>query len=292
MSAGQSTVAGAKTISGLDATNSNLLNFAAVEDLGGGLKATANIGIRFDVNQNSASTAFGKSTGDTFVELSSAKMGAIRVGTFTSYSPAPYSAFATWSTRTDSEVSATSVNQVRYASPRINGFAVSLSSFTPFVAATAAAAGTGSDITKESGTQVLASYVNGPLTVAYSQTDFTATIGAAAQELRTIDGAYDFGVAKLFVQTWDGKNAATASAVTKGYGISANIPYQAFTFKVGMRKFDDATTLQTSKDRTSLGVTYALSKRTTVLALLANDKTIAASPVKTTNKYLGVSHSF
>jgi predicted porin len=299
MSAGQSSVAGVKTISGLDATNSNLVNFNATEDLGGGLKATANIGIRFDVNMAATQTAFGKSTGDQFVELSSATLGAIRAGTFTSYSAAPYSAFATWSTRTDSEVSATSVNQVRYASPRISGFAVNLSSFTPFVAfkaATEAVAGTGAtgDKTQESGTQVLATYVNGPLTVGFSQTDFQATRGQAAADLRTIDGTYDFGVAKLFVQTWDGKaGAGTASSVTtKGYGISANIPYQAFTFKVGMRKFDDKVSASTSKDRTSLGVTYALSKRTTLLALLAKDKTIATTPVKTTNTYLGASHSF
>jgi predicted porin len=303
MSAGQSTVAGAKTISGLDATNSNLLNFAAVEDLGGGLKATANIGIRFDVNQNSASTAFGKSTGDTFVELSSAKMGAIRVGTFTSYSPAPYSAFATWSTRTDSEVSATSVNQVRYASPRISGFAVNLSAFTPFKAAVAVSdvgvspavaqvTGATGDKTQESGTQVLATYVNGPLVVGFSQTDFAATRGITGAELRTIDGAYDFGVAKLFVQTWEGKAATTGATNNKGYGISANIPYQAFTFKVGMRKFDDKVSAGTSKDRTSLGVTYSLSKRTTLLALLAKDKTINAAATKTTNTYLGASHSF
>ena len=297
MAAGMSSVAGVKTISGLDATNSNLLNFNATEDLGGGLKATANIGVRFDVNMAATQTAFGKSTGDQFVELSSATMGAVRAGTFTTYSPAPYSAFATWSTRTDSEISATSVNAVRYASPRIGGFAVNLSSFTPFIAfkaATDVAAGTGAtgDKTQERGTQVLATYVNGPLTVGFSQTNFAGARGGNNQELRTIDGAYDFGVAKLFVQTWDGKNGASGSEINKGYGISANIPYQAFTFKVGMRKFDDATSLKTSKDRTSLGVTYSLSKRTTLLALLANDKTINAAATKTTNTYLGASHSF
>jgi predicted porin len=303
MSAGQSSVAGVKTISGLDATNSNLVNFNATEDLGGGLKATANIGIRFDVNMAATQTAFGKSTGDQFVELSSATLGAIRAGTFTSYSAAPYSAFATWSTRTDSEVSATSVNQVRYASPRISGFAVNLSAFTPFKAAVAVSdvgvtpavaqvTGATGDKTQESGTQVLATYVNGPLTVGFSQTDFAVARGGKGAELRTIDGTYDFGVAKLFVQTWEGKAVTTGSTNNKGYGISANIPYQAFTFKVGMRKFDDKVSATTSKDRTSLGVTYALSKRTTLLALLAKDKTIATTPVKTTNTYLGASHSF
>jgi len=296
MAAGMSSLAGVKSIAGLDSTNSNLLNFAAVEDLGGGLKATANIGIRFDVNQNASTTAFGKSTGDQFVELSSDQYGAVRIGTFTSYSAAPYSAFATWNTtRTDSTIAATSVNQVRYASPRISGFAVNLSSFTPFTAATstttATVAGVIGDQAKDSGTQVLLSYVNGPLAVGYSKTDFTAVRGSNSVEFSTLDGSYDFGVAKVFVQTWEQKIAA-GTTDNKGYGLSANIPYQAFTFKVGMRKFAAATTTVGAADRTSLGVTYSLSKRTTVLALLAKDKLITTAATKTTNTYLGVAHSF
>jgi predicted porin len=288
-----SSLSGVKTIAGLDATNSNLLNFAMVEDLGGGLKATANIGIRFDVNQSAGATVgnFGKSTGDQFVELSSATLGAVRVGTFTSYSAAPYSAFATWTTTaTHGSTSATSINQVRYASPRISGFAVNLSSFTPF---STTAIG---DPTLKHGTQVLATYVNGPLTVGYSNTNFTATQGTTEVKQSTLDGSYDFKIVKLYVQTWDQKAAVTGVTNLKGYGISADIPYQAFTFKVGMRKLDDATVATTGitvTDRTSLGVTYALSKRTRVIALLANDETSrATTPVKSTNTYLGLTHSF
>jgi predicted porin len=293
MAAGMSSLAGVKSIAGLDSSNSNLINFKATEDLGGGLTATANAGIRFDVNQNASSTSFGKSTGDTYVEVSSKTMGAVRAGTFTSYSASPYSAFATWNTtRTDSTLSATSVNQVRYASPSISGFTVNLSAFTPFTAATAAAAGAIGVAAQESGTQVLLAYKNGPLAVGYSTTDYTATRGTKGVQLSTLDGSYDFKVAKLFVQTWNQKAAVTGATNNKGYGLSANIPYQAFTFKVGMRKFDDATVATTNTDRTSLGVTYSLSKRTTLLALLAKDKTIATTPVKTTNTYLGVSHSF
>ena len=292
MSAGMSSLSGVKTIAGLDTTNSNLLNFAMVEDLGGGLKATANIGIRFDVNQSAGSTVatsnFGKSTGDQFVELSSATLGAVRVGTFTSYSAAPYSAFATWTTTaTHNSTAATSVNHVRYASPRINGFAVNLSSFTPF---STTAIG---DATLKHGTQVLATYVNGPLTVGYATTSYTATQDTKEVVQNTLDGSYDFKIAKLYVQTWDEKAALTGVTKNKGYGISADIPYQAFTFKVGMRKLDDATVLTTVTDRTSLGVTYALSKRTRVIALLANDETSrATTPVKSTNTYLGLTHSF
>jgi len=293
VSAGMSSLAGVKSIAGLDATNSNLINFQAREDLGGGLTATANVGIRFDVNQNASSTSFGKSTGDQFVELASKTMGAIRIGTFTSYSPAPYSTFATWNAaRTDSGIAAPSVNHVRYASPRISGFAINLSSFTPFTAMTVAgASGVIGDKAREHGTQVLLSYVNGPLAVGYMTQEATSAKGTTGVKLSTLDGSYDLKVAKLFVQTWEQKSVAGATD-NKGYGISANIPYQAFNFKVGMRKFDDATVSKTVTDRTSFGVTYSLSKRTTVVALLANDKTIATTPVKSTNTYLGVSHRF
>jgi predicted porin len=294
MSAGMSSLAGVKSIAGLDSTNSNLLNFKAVEDLGGGLTATANIGIRFDVNQNAASTSFGNSKGDTYVELASKTLGAIRAGTFTSYSASPYSAFATWNTtNTSGSTSTQSVNQVRYASPRISGFAVNLSSFTPFTAASVSAVGAIGNATQKHGTQVLATYVNGPLTVSYGNTSFTATQDTTEVKQTTLDGSYDFKIAKLYVQSWDQKEAVTGVTNLKGYGISADIPYQAFTFKVGMRKYNSATTAAAATlDRTSLGVTYSLSKRTTVLALLAKDKTIDAAATKTTNTYLGVAHAF
>jgi len=308
MAAGQSTIAGVRTISGLDATNSNLLNFAAVEDLGGGLKATANIGIRFDVNQAATNTTgFGKPTGDQFIDVTSAKMGGVRVGTFTSYTPAPYSAFATWDVaRTDAAITTSltatvpSVNSVAYTTPDISGFKAKLTRFTPVkdaVAATLtvlATAAANADVTKDSGTQVLLSYANGPLLVAYGTTDLQSANGVKAANQTTLDGTYDFGMAKLFVQTWENQTASTGATNNKGYGISVNVPYQAFNFKVGMRKFNKDSTTSTTKtlDRTSFGVTYSLSKRTTAVALLAKDKTITSAGTKTTNSYLGLTHSF
>jgi len=305
VTAGMSSYASQKTISGLDSTNSNLLNFAAKEDLGGGLTATANIGIRFDVNQNASSTAFGKSTGDTYVDLTSAQFGGVRAGTFTSYTASPYSAFATWNVaRTDSALSATSVNTVAYTTPTFYGFKAKLSSFTPFVTyklgtALVDTVGAVSDGTQKMGSQVLLAYANGPAAVGYMTQNYTAPNGTTAVKLSTLDGSYDFGVVKLYANTWEQKAALTGVTNNKGYGLSIDVPYQAFTFKAGMRKFGSetvfvaATTPGTGTlDRTSLGVTYSLSKRTTLVALLAKDKTTNAAATKTTNTYLGATHSF
>ncbi len=315
MTAGHSTAAGVKSISGLDATNSNLLNFAAVEDLGGGLKATANIGLRFDVNQAATQNAFGKATGDQYADLTSAKFGGVRVGTFTSYSDAGYSAFATWTNfAVASGLSATSINSLAYTSPDISGFKAKLTSFVPFVeflAATDAVAGTGkaNDITAHGGQQVILTYTNGPFAAGYMNQEYSVIGDGTGVKLSTLNANYDFGMVKVFVQTWDQKgtaagNSAGTSTTTatltanqkladnKGYGISANIPYQAWTLKVGMRKFSDSTIVKLNTDRTTLGLTYSLSKRTTVIALLAKDKTINTAATKTNNTYLGVQHAF
>ena len=275
-----------------------------VEDLGGGLKATANIGIRFDVNQASTQLGFGKNTGDQFVDLTSAKFGGVRVGTFTSYSDAPYSAFATWTNfNTASGLSATSVNSMAYTTPDISGFKAKLTSFVPnvtFAAATGATytapVGAIGDITAHGGTQVILTYTNGPFAAGYMNQEYSAIGEASGKKLSTLNANYDFKVAKVFVQTWEQKKATTGTTDDKGYGISANIPVGAWTAKVGMRKYSNLTSLTspvaTLADRTSLGVTYSLSKRTTVIALLAKDKLISTAATKTNNTYLGVQHSF
>jgi predicted porin len=313
MAAGMSSIASQKSIAGLDGTNSNLLNFAAVEDLGGGLKATANIGIRFDVNQASTNASgFGKPTGDTFIDVTSATLGGIRVGTFTSYTAAPFSAFATWNVaRTDNQVSAVSVNQVRYQSPTFSGFAVRLSSFTPFVAnaSSTAVAGTAGatnaaistygqigNASAKAGNQVQLTYANGPATASFMMQNATyANTDTAGVTLQSIDGTYDFKVVKLFAQTWTEKKKNDGVVDNKGYGLSANVPVgPALTLKVGIRRFATGTINATANvlaDRNSYGATYALSKRTTAVVLVAND-TAYVGKAKTTNSFVGFTHSF
>jgi len=290
VTAGHQTIAAAKSVSGLDATNSNLLNFAMVEDLGGGLKATANIGIRFDVNQSLTSTgfAFGKSTGDQYVDLTSDKLGGIRAGTFTSYSAAPMSPFATWTAaRLDSTISATSAQSIAYTSPTFSGFKVKLTSFVPFTATAT------TDITAHGGQQIYASYANGPVAASYMTMEFTAIGETTPIKFSTLDASYDFTVAKVFASTWEQKSA-TGIATNKGSQISLNVPVGAWNFKVGARKNASYTSSMTAglTDRTSLGATYSLSKRTTVVALYSKDKKISDTSVKTNNTYLGVQHAF
>ena len=80
---------------------------------------------------------------------------------------------------------------------------------------------------------------------------------------RFIEGAsYDFGVVKLMAIAGTEENATTGAKLNKGSSVSATVPFGATTLKLGAMN-DQHTTNQ---DKVSLGVDYALSKRTTVSA--------------------------
>jgi len=300
-SGGLTSVNGANSIAGVDASNSNLIGFTVVEDLGGGLKATGYMGMRFDINRatnetaTSTSTVYAansgiKATGDVYVQLAGA-FGEVRAGTFTAHTNGAYNAFNTWTTsRVDDPFTFASSNQVRYTTPNIAGFAAAVSIYTAYDALTTGAGIDGG----AAGNLIKLTYANGPLSLGYikqvsaavATTDLTTGV-----EHTTVGGTYDFGVAKLFAHYYTNTTTAGVQDDT-GNSISIAVPMGAATFKAGRVDRKPVAASATIMDRTSVGVDYALSKRSTVIANVSSNKDHSATVLKSTNYFLGMSHTF
>jgi predicted porin len=286
---GTSKAAQTDQVAGVDAVNSNSFILTAVEDLGGGMKATGVIQQRLSALNADATS------GDLYVDVSGG-FGAVRAGKFTFNSNSGFNAFAS---RTVSSLAGAGQafganNVVTYTTPNMSGF-------TATVAMNAAQSATGSN-----GTGFKINYSKGPLAVQYAQSkapNFVAT-GTEA-EVTTLGVNYDLGVAKIFFNTYDQKAGVTGSSSTgvaaaangtavaaeKGNSLSVAVPMGALTLKAGMidRKNNTAAT---STDRTVFGLDYALSKRTTLIAEFANDKVAVGGANKRTNYFIGAAHTF
>jgi predicted porin len=285
---GASKAAQTDQVAGVDAVNSNSFILTAVEDLGGGMKATGVIQQRLSALNADAQS------GDLYVDVSGG-FGAVRAGKFTFNSTSGFNAFASRavSSLAGAGQALGANNVVTYTTPNMSGF-------TATVAMNAAQSATGSN-----GTGIKFNYSNGPLAIQYAQS--TAPNNAATgteAEVTSLGVNYDLGVAKIFFNTYDQKAGVTGSSGTgaaatanaalaaeKGNSLSVAVPMGALTLKAGMidRKNNTAAT---STDRTVFGIDYALSKRTTLIAEFANDKVAVGGANKRTNSFVGFAHTF
>ena len=220
--------------------NNNRINFSIVEDLGGGLKAIANVGMRFDAATGLAESSGARPLfqGETRVGVSGG-FGSIMLGRgFSALAAAnggnsdPFGVttvggtlYATGFATDYAAGGEARIDQgIFYTSPSISGFSVS-SSYSPRkltaagVAAVADNTGTGVQgtnavtaiTTSKTHLSLLAMYANGP-----------AAIGLGMEQNRVGDkitqafGNYDFGIAKLFSSyaLIKGGNAADRAGVT------------------------------------------------------------------------------
>ncbi len=207
---------------------------------------------------------------------------------------------------------ATQNGQFRYTTPAFNGFkAVIGGALDLNNQNTATAAGTAlapANKAAKNSTHFLVTYANGPIAAAYvnetvygratslpSGESFTNTAAAIAlgnalinegAKISSFAVSYDLGVAKLFLNNGTQKNATTNVTFAKGTSVSATVPFGAVTAKVGM--LNDQTAL--NRDKTSFGVDYALSKRTTMSADFFKTKNNVAALGQQT--WVGVRHSF
>ena len=282
--AGQTTQVGS-----LDGSTSNMFVFTATEDLGAGLKAQALIQNR--ISELNADRA----TGDLFINVSGG-FGQVRIGKFTFHSNSAFNAFAT-RTVTGLHGSGQALganNNIQYTSPAFSGLTTTLV-YQPEQSAT----GTAGMATK-------VNYAAGPLAVVLS-TSYAPQGTATGTEARVdaLGVTYDLGAAKLFMMTYDtkagvtnatGGSAAavsgvngTATSASKGTSISIAVPMGALTLKAGLM---DIKVNNALSDRSSFGVDYALSKRTTLIAELGNDKSAVTGANKRTNYFVGAQHTF
>ncbi len=285
-----------------DQSSGNVINVKVTEDLGGGLKATASTQLRFDASNGALRNESGATGDKAGFHLAAVGIeggfGGVQFGRIGFDQMWGFNPFGSNGAHVNptTYAGATQNGQFRYTSPAFNGFKVVLggalkaNNNANIAGATAAAANADS-------THFLATYANGPVSVAYvnekvvgyapaALTSASTAAGIAAVQngvkISAFGASYDLGVAKLMLISGNQKDAVNGTMLAKGTSVSAAIPFGAFTGKVGYLN-DQLST----KDKTSIGVDYALSKRTT---LEANTYKVKGDANQT--YWAGVKHSF
>ncbi len=317
-------VAQMNRVGGADQVTGNSLYYTAVEDLGGGMKVTGVIQQRFGAgfgsssaapsdNQNAAIT--GSGIGDMYVQLDGS-FGTIRAGRSTFTSNAGYNVFGVRSitalgvTAGATGLTSNGDNNVWYTTPSFSGLKVSLGLGLP-----------GTKIGHEPAVGIKLNYDAGPLSVQAARTNSvngsetrTATtlnngltyttngsptaVSLAAYpatgkiSVDTVAANYDFGVARVSAAFFRREAAAPVlptAPKANGYSMGVAIPLGAATVKAGIMNNSKTDTLL---DRQAIGVDYALSKRTTLIAEYARDKRALSGDHTSNNAFVGMSHTF
>jgi hypothetical protein len=279
-----------------DQGSGNAINVKVTEDLGGGLKATAMTQLRFDASNGALRNESGVTGDKAGFHLAAVGIeggfGGVQFGRIGFDQVWGFNPFGSNGAHVNptTYAGATQNGQFRYTSPSFNGFKAVLGG--ALKANTNGTAGSNAD-----STHVLLTYANGPVSVAYVSEKVVglapaalATSPTAAATAAVVNGvkissfgaSYDLGVAKLMLISGNQKDAVNGTELAKGTSVSASIPFGAFTGKVGYLN-DQLST----KDKTSVGVDYALSKRTT---LEANTYKVKGDANQT--YWAGVRHSF
>lgn len=287
----------------LDATNgASQIRFAGTEDLGGGMKANFVLAQRFSPESGLNDGSAGNRPlmqGETTVGLSGG-FGAIKVGrsltafqgpvngtdpygTLTQGSTAALT--AGYSTDIDSNLGASGsglgrTDAITYNSPSINGFNVGVSIGLKNSASSGATVVGAGNLTS-----VWASYAAGPLMV-----------GGGMEENRTGDkvtavlATYDLGMAKIGVGNSTVNTVANTGANGKNTNFMVAVPMGALTATLGYTD-QKAGGTGAKTNKTGLGVTYALSKRTNLYSTYGSTKAKATNTT-TTGYDFGVAHAF
>jgi predicted porin len=318
------------TISTRDVTSAtSVIRITAVEDLGGGMRATVNFGLdpRQLANDNNlgSTTAAGSTNNsfnrdETFVGLSGG-FGNLRLGSPNSIGLTTFLAGSPLGTGIGSGYAATGLDysairydrSARYDSPAINGFTLSalyapggdqganaLVSFIPNNTAV---------------TEIGLRYAKGPLTIAFANVSQAAQTNAAAATVlpavpavsvktssNILAASYVMGATTLSAGWNDGDaraRAATATARTsEGYRFGVAHTMGAISLMASYGAQETQTATATPKETVmGLRADYALSKRTvTYVGYESYDTGVAAAgtPITGTRKIasVGVRHSF
>lgn len=285
------------------------LGFRGTEDLGGGLKAIFGLETTLNVDEpGRAATSLGDRA--AFVGLSGG-FGTIKLGRHdTSFDDIrdlmvssnvwDSGVFAT----TESTVGTTGYNavgganlgdygdrannQIRYESPSFSGFSAGVS--YGFGEATKPAK---SDITAFN-----LRYKAGNLDVGYAYQEnkaISAALVDTTREFNTLAAAYNFGSFRVSGGWNQAKNQTNLKSDT--YTVGVNVPVGALDFSVGYSTAKAKQTGVTTEkgDAFSAGVTYSLSKRTRLYALITNGDIENAAGVTDRKRDIyavGIAHVF
>jgi predicted porin len=291
-------------------TGTTSVIFRGTEDLGGGLKGLFLIELDPNANYNNAASP----TGEIFVGLD-AGWGTLKMGTPnqpTLISGASRNPFGTkvgggFGSLTAGAGAVQGTGHVRepgsinYASPVIGGGFQVVLNYRPEVAAAVAGANTGVAATAAAAqTDIGLSYAAGPLAAGLTILNQDATAagsapGATAGERKTeYYLQYAFGPARVY---FGGHNqdilAAGTGAATTNTGNNIGLKYTTgnmdWLANFGVRRNAAANTDQRIW---ALGLDYNLSKRTGVIARIAQQNNDSAAVTETRNVMVGLIHRF
>jgi len=272
-----------------DQGSGNQVNFNVTEDLGGGLKANARAQLRFDMsNGNNNASTIGqdptKSTADSNDRLfqvlhvgvgggfGEVRLGRIGFNQLWGYNP--------WGSNgahvnVSATGGATEDGQWMYLSPSIMGLKVEVGgSLSENNKNERSATGT-LNASGDNSLAFLVSYNAGPVSATVlTEKVYTGTRTSG------FGGSYDAGVAKVNVIWARDKNSAGVRTID-GFSVSGSVPMGATTLKAGFLNGSTGVA-----DKTSLGVDYALSKRTIAEA------NVYKSKGGSNNVWVGVRHSY
>jgi predicted porin len=279
----KSTTTGSATSSGLGVSDSNIV-FSSSEDLGGGMKASAQVKID-GINRA------GIGGGDSFVTLSGG-FGTVTLG-LAEYDTDLPDSFGTF-------MGATIATAGGVDSERTTDFAQYATSFGPVgvsvrhtEADKALGAGSAGSAAQRLNT-VAATYAAGPLSakVDYSVYDNKDGVAPAYDTRTTIGGNYDLGVVKLGLGYQ--KAAWTHGVSVTDTFVGATIPLGALAVGVDYlsSKLDGSVADDKTYTGTGVQATYSLSKRTNIrFRYNSFDKTLS-NVDKTTSFALALYHNF
>ncbi len=321
----------AKGKANIAVTDGNI-DFNAVEDLGGGLKAGASMALRVRGRGNvvqttvvaqtttavtqtyaqSASTEVGRNA-TVFLSGSFGTLtaGSIEIGNGISGRAYAGTVLSTSTGLDDGGVLSGSAyaNALAYTSPNIQGFAVTVGRYdsigTVGIKSTAiAASGSEADLGLAANVVGL-NYANGPLTAGVDSTTFTGstTIGSTTDRKRTrMSADYDFGFVKIGFGQEDNKGTPTTGTYAgkqTAFGISAPITSALRVGIVSLKNTESGVFAAAGASAKGTGVSadYSFSKRTTLNASYAtiarDDLTDGAAYNKEGTQYrIRLMHSF
>jgi predicted porin len=284
--------AGAKsTVTSLGG-GANAVNIATTEDLGGGLRAGFTGQIRFNAATGDVGSA---GTGNALFHAANVfvggEFGTVRIGKIAEASNCAYDPWGCTGgaglmggVGLSSLIAAgTQANSVSYASPTIAGFSVGLQT---------------SVSARQNERQVFnINYANGPFTAQFLRSNSSANAAANGTAITDVDGSgqslaasYNFGVASAHFVNAVTKNAAGAKTANLT-SLGLVVPMDPVTILAGYTKAKTGgsyTATSANDTKLSVGVNYALSKRTTVGADLFKAEAAGAS----TGYVLRVRHTF
>jgi predicted porin len=282
---------------------SDRLTFKGTEDLGGGMTA----GFEYTMNlvPDAVNSAIGTAR-EAFITVGS-DIGTLKVGTFTNVFDGMIN--NGWHNTVGTSLNlfpARTNSAIGYTSPKIGGMSFGIITMNDKTSV----AGVTTQSSKVSGSILSAAYAAGPLSVNVGYGDASATTAevlamtaitpssTVALDLTQLSmkASYDLGFANVAYMHVDAE--ASLGAVSSGFKaneVSAKFPMGSFTPFVSYNKADGNGSADTVAYKgTSVGVDYALSKRTYVYATTGSKKysTAGVQTTKTSATAMGLVHSF